>query len=52
MSGPHCLIFERDVTGHRLHHVRHLTEVLVEIGCEVTLASRKMHATQRNTASI
>jgi glycosyltransferase involved in cell wall biosynthesis len=38
MSGPHCLIFERDVTGHRLHHVRHLTEALVEIGCDVTLA--------------
>src|ERR1700754_2211864 len=38
MAGPHCLIYERDVTGHRLHHVRHLTEALLEIGCEVTLA--------------
>jgi glycosyltransferase involved in cell wall biosynthesis len=38
MSWPHCLIFERDVTGHRLHHVRHLTEALLEVGCNVTIA--------------
>jgi hypothetical protein len=38
MPGPHCLIFERAVGGHRLHHVRHLTDVLIEIGCDVTLA--------------
>lgn len=37
MAGLHCLIYERDVTGHRLHHVRHLAEALLEIGCEVTL---------------
>ena len=40
MAGPHCLIYERDVGGHRLHHVRHLTEVLLEIGCEVSVAAR------------
>jgi glycosyltransferase involved in cell wall biosynthesis len=38
MPAPHCLIFERDVTGHRLHHVRHLAEALLELGCRVTLA--------------
>jgi glycosyltransferase involved in cell wall biosynthesis len=38
MAGPHCLVFEPDVTGHRLQHVRHLTEALLEIGCSVTLA--------------
>jgi glycosyltransferase involved in cell wall biosynthesis len=38
MAGPHCLIYEPDVTGHRLQHVRHLTEALLEIGCSVTLA--------------
>jgi hypothetical protein len=38
MAGPHCLIFERDVDGHRLHHVHHLADALLEIGCEVSLA--------------
>ncbi len=33
-----CLIYEPDATGHRLQHVRHLTEALLEIGCRVTLA--------------
>src|SRR5688500_1716602 len=33
-----CLIFEPDVTGHRLQHVHHLTEALLETGCDVTLA--------------
>jgi glycosyltransferase involved in cell wall biosynthesis len=33
----HCLIFERNVEGHRLHHVRHLAESLLELGCDVTL---------------
>jgi glycosyltransferase involved in cell wall biosynthesis len=38
MTGPRCLIYERDVTGHRLQHVRHLTEALLETGCDVVLA--------------
>jgi glycosyltransferase involved in cell wall biosynthesis len=38
MTGPRCLIYERDVTGHRLQHVRHLTEALLEVGCEVVIA--------------
>jgi glycosyltransferase involved in cell wall biosynthesis len=38
MAGPHCLVFEPDVSGHRLQHVRHLTDALLEIGCSVTLA--------------
>jgi len=38
MGGPHCLVFEPDVSGHRLQHVRHLTDALLEIGCSVTLA--------------
>jgi glycosyltransferase involved in cell wall biosynthesis len=38
MTGPRCLIYERDVTGHRLQHVRHLTEALLEVGCEVVVA--------------
>jgi hypothetical protein len=40
MASPHCLIFERDVGGHRLHHVRHLTDALLEIGCNVSIATR------------
>jgi hypothetical protein len=40
MAGPHCLIYERDVGGHRLHHVHHLVDALREIGCEVSVASR------------
>jgi glycosyltransferase involved in cell wall biosynthesis len=40
MAGPHCLIFERDVGGHRLHHVHHLVDALADIGCEVIVASR------------
>lgn len=38
MAGTHCLIFERDVEGHRLHHVHHLADALLEAGCEVSLA--------------
>ena len=38
MAGPHCLIYEPDVTGHRLQHVRHLADALLEIGCRVSLA--------------
>jgi glycosyltransferase involved in cell wall biosynthesis len=38
MPSTKCLIYERDVTGHRLHHVRHLTDALLEIGCDVTVA--------------
>jgi glycosyltransferase involved in cell wall biosynthesis len=38
MASPHCLVFEPDVSGHRLQHVRHLTDALLEIGCSVTLA--------------
>jgi glycosyltransferase involved in cell wall biosynthesis len=38
MANVHCLVFEPDVTGHHLHHVRHLTDALLEIGCDVTLA--------------
>jgi glycosyltransferase involved in cell wall biosynthesis len=30
-----CLIFEPDVTGHHLQHVRHLAEALLAIGCRV-----------------
>jgi glycosyltransferase involved in cell wall biosynthesis len=40
MAALHCLIFERDVGGHRLHHVHHLVDALLEIGCEVSVASR------------
>src|SRR6476620_5819602 len=38
MTGPRCLIYERDVTGHRLQHVRHLTDALLEVGCDVVIA--------------
>ena len=38
MPGPHCLIYEPDVTGHRLQHVHHLADALLAIGCRVTLA--------------
>jgi glycosyltransferase involved in cell wall biosynthesis len=32
-----CLIFEPDVTGHRLQHVRHLAGALLAIGCRVSV---------------
>ena len=32
-----CLIFEPDVTGHRLQHVRHLAEALLDVDCRVTI---------------
>ena len=38
MSSPECLIFEPDATGHRLQHVRHLTDALLSIGCRVSWA--------------
>lgn len=37
MSPIHCLVFEPDVTGHRLQHVRHLADALLTIGCRVTM---------------
>jgi glycosyltransferase involved in cell wall biosynthesis len=40
MAAPHCLIYERDVGGHRLHHVHHLVDALLEVGCEVSVATR------------
>jgi glycosyltransferase involved in cell wall biosynthesis len=36
-STINCLIFEPDATGHRLQHVRHLTEALLSIGCRVSV---------------
>jgi len=38
MASLKCLIYERDDQGHRLHHVRLLTDALLEIGCDVVLA--------------
>src|SRR4051812_18701794 len=38
MPSIKCLIYERDVTGHRLHHVRHLADALLEVGCDVVVA--------------
>lgn len=38
MPSAKCLIYERDVSGHRLQHVRHLTDALLEIGCNVSVA--------------
>jgi glycosyltransferase involved in cell wall biosynthesis len=35
---PRCLVFEPDATGHRLQHVRHLTDALLSIGCRVLWA--------------
>lgn len=37
VSHMNCLIFEPDVTGHRLQHVRHLAEALLAIGCRVSI---------------
>jgi glycosyltransferase involved in cell wall biosynthesis len=33
-----CLIYEPDVGGHRLQHIRHLSEALLAAGCHVTIA--------------
>ena len=38
MPSPECLVFEPDATGHRLQHVRHLTDALLSIGCRVSWA--------------
>ena len=38
MSSLKCLIYESDVGGHRLQHVRHLTDALLAIGCDVSVA--------------
>jgi glycosyltransferase involved in cell wall biosynthesis len=38
MSKVKCLIYERDAAGHRLHHVRHLAEALLDVGCEVVVS--------------
>jgi glycosyltransferase involved in cell wall biosynthesis len=38
MSEVRCLVFEPDASGHRLQHVRHLTEALLEAGCRVSVA--------------
>lgn len=37
MASTKCLIYECDVSGHRLQHVRHLTDALLSIGCDVTM---------------
>jgi glycosyltransferase involved in cell wall biosynthesis len=37
MTSLTCLVFEPDVGGHRLQHVRHLADALLEIGCRVSL---------------
>ena len=36
--GTNCLVFEPDVRGHRLQHVRHLSDALLAAGCQVTIA--------------
>jgi glycosyltransferase involved in cell wall biosynthesis len=38
MSSIKCLIYERDLSGHRLQHVRLLTDALLHVGCEVVVA--------------
>jgi glycosyltransferase involved in cell wall biosynthesis len=38
MAEIRCLVFEPDSSGHRLQHVRHLTEALLAAGCRVSLA--------------
>ena len=38
MPSVRCLVFEPDATGHRLQHVRHLTDALLAIGCRVSWA--------------
>jgi len=38
MPSTKCLIFESDVTGHRLQHVHHLAYALLAVGCEVAVA--------------
>ena len=38
MPNVQCLVFEPDATGHRLQHVRHLTDALLSIGCSVSWA--------------
>src|SRR5688572_15924260 len=38
MHSVRCLVFEPDATGHRLQHVRHLTDALLAIGCRVSWA--------------
>lgn len=38
MPSTKCLIFESDVTGHRLQHVHHLADALLSVGCSVTVA--------------
>jgi glycosyltransferase involved in cell wall biosynthesis len=37
VASTKCLIYECDVSGHRLQHVRHLTDALLSIGCDVTM---------------
>jgi len=38
MSSTKCLIYERDVNIHRLQHVRHLADALLDVGCELVIA--------------
>jgi glycosyltransferase involved in cell wall biosynthesis len=38
MPGPHCLVFEPDAAGHRLQHVRHICDALLQLGCRVSVA--------------
>jgi glycosyltransferase involved in cell wall biosynthesis len=38
MPAAQCLVFEPDATGHRLQHVRHLTDALLTVGCRVLWA--------------